>query len=144
MLTRPQSVGFGRGGRPCHGSRGGDGATLRGKVMRKILVSAMVVGATAAAGAAVSAEARAESASASVSLDAAVKGGQALIDIRRSFNDRISRSGSVTATVDVGSGDNNTVTVTGDFTALQSNGILIGPAGPTDALFPPNRGGGFF
>ncbi len=114
--------------------------------MRKILVSAMVVGATAAAGAAVSAEARAESAS--VSLGAAeldvVKGGQALIDIRRSFNDRISRSGSVTATVNVGSGDNNTVTVTGDFTALQSNGILIGPAGPTDALFPPNRGGGFF
>jgi hypothetical protein len=94
--------------------------------MKKIFVSAMAVGAIAA-GATVSVEARAESAPAPVTLGAAeldaVKGGQ-LADIRRSFNNRISRSGNSTATVS-GSGDGNTATSTSNFGALQVTGVLV-------------------
>jgi len=99
--------------------------------MKKIFVSAMAVGAIAA-GATVSVEARAESAPAPVTLGAAeldaVKGGQALLDIRRSFNNRISRSGNSTATVS-GSGDDNTATSTSNFDVFQETGVFIGLGG---------------
>ena len=95
--------------------------------MKKIFVSAMAVGAIAA-GATVSVEARAESASAPVTLGAteldAVKGGQALVDIRRSFNNRISRSGNSRATVS-GSGDGNTAEATSNFTVEQGTGVFV-------------------
>ncbi len=95
--------------------------------MNKIFVSALAVGA-AVAGATVSVEARAESASAPFTLGAAeldaVKGGQ-LVDIRRSFNNRISRSGNTTASVSVGSGDNNTATATSSNDFRQDNGITL-------------------
>jgi hypothetical protein len=95
--------------------------------MKKIFVSAMAVGAAAVAGATVSVEARAESAPAPVTLGAAeldaVKGGQ-LADIRRSFNNRISRSGNSTATVS-GSGDGNTAESTSNFTVEQGTGVFV-------------------
>jgi hypothetical protein len=99
--------------------------------MKKIFVSAMAVGAIAA-GATVSVEARAESAPAPVTLGAAeldaVKGGQALLDIRRSFNNRISRSGNSTATVS-GSGDGNNATSESNFFVGQFTGVGIGLGG---------------
>jgi hypothetical protein len=96
--------------------------------MKKIFVSAMAVGAAAAT---VSVEVRAESAPTPVTLGAAeldaVKGGQ-LADIRRSFNNRISRSGNSTATVS-GSGDGNSATSTSNFDVFQGTGIFIGLGG---------------
>jgi hypothetical protein len=96
--------------------------------MKKIFVSAMAVGAIAA-GATVSVEARAESAPVTLGaaeLDA-VKGGQTL-NVTRSFNNRISRSGNSTATAggtgDGGSG--NTATSTSNFTAAQITGVFVG------------------
>src|SRR5918993_347918 len=98
--------------------------------MRKIFVSAMAVGAIAA-GATVSVEARAESAPAPITLGAAeldaVKGGQ-LLSIRRSFNNRISRSGNANATVS-GSGDGNTATATSNFGVTQITGVEIALGG---------------
>jgi hypothetical protein len=98
--------------------------------MKKIFVSAMAVGAIAA-GATVSVEARAESAPAPITLGAAeldaVKGGQ-LLSIRRSFNNRISRSGNSTATVS-GSGDDNTATSTSNFDVFQGTGVGISLGG---------------
>jgi hypothetical protein len=106
--------------------------------MKKIFVSAMAVG--AAAGVAVSVEARAESAPAPVTLGAAeldtVKGGQAAIEIRRSFNNRISRSGNSTATVS-GSGDDNTATSTSNFGVSQGTGFFINLGAPTTVIIEP-------
>ena len=86
----------------------------------------MAVGAIAA-GATVSVEARAESAPAPVILGAAeldaVKGGQ-LLSIRRSFNNRISRSGNSTAEVG-GSGDFNTATSESNFSVGQFTGVEV-------------------
>jgi hypothetical protein len=100
--------------------------------MNKIFVSAMAVGAIAA-GATVSVEARAESAPAPLTLGAAeldaVKGGQALIDIRRSFNNRISRSGNSTATIGTGDGSGNTAESTSNFFVEQGTGVFIGLGG---------------
>ncbi len=99
--------------------------------MRKIFVSAMALSAIAAS-ATVSVEARAESAPAPLTLGAAeldaVKGGQLtpLVSIRRSFNNRISRSGNATAGVSVDDGDNNTASATSDFDAVQNNLIFVG------------------
>jgi hypothetical protein len=95
--------------------------------MKKIFVSALAVGAIAA-GATVSVEARAESAPAPVTLGAAeldaVKGGQLTVNLTRSFNNRISRSGNSTA--ETGSGDGNTATSTSNFEAAQVTGIFLG------------------
>jgi hypothetical protein len=94
--------------------------------MRKIFVSALAVGAIAA-NATVSVEARAESAPAPFTLGAAeldaVKGGQT-VNLTRSFNNRISRSGNSTA--ETGSGDGNTATSTSNFAALQITGVFLG------------------
>ena len=97
--------------------------------MRKIFVLALAIGVVAVAGATVSVEARADSAPITLGaaeLDA-VKGGQ-LADIRRSFNNRISRSGNSTATVS-GSGDDNTATSTSNFDVFQETGVFIGLGG---------------
>jgi hypothetical protein len=93
--------------------------------MRKIFVSALAIGVVAVAGATVSVEARADSAPITLGaaeLDA-VKGGQ-LADIRRSFNNRISRSGNSTATVS-GGGDGNTAESTSNFYVGQFTGVEI-------------------
>ena len=95
--------------------------------MKKIFVSAMAVGAIAA-GATVSVEASAESAPAPFTLGAAeldaVKGGQ-LADIRRSFNNRISRSGNSTATIGTGDGSGNTAESTSNFFVEQGTGVFV-------------------
>ena len=94
--------------------------------MKKIFVSAMAVGAIAA-GATVSVEARAESAPAPVTLGAAeldvVKGGQ-FLSLRRSFNNRISRSGNSTAGIS-GDGDGNTAESTSNFSVEQGTGVFV-------------------
>jgi hypothetical protein len=95
--------------------------------MKKLFVSALAGGAIAA-GATVSVEARADSAPAPITLGAAeldaVKGGQAAIDIRRSFNNRISRSGNSTAEVS-GGGDGNNATSTSNFSVGQFTGVFV-------------------